>query len=205
MADRRRRPGARSGGGRPWVAAVVALITGLLVGLLIAHHVRKPPAARPAVATKPVHAPITVLTPPPAPKPKGPAPGLPAATQFDFYTILPEMHATARPLTRHTQGVAAGAQAPPTNNAAPHAASIVKGRFILQAASFPDIADASRLRAELALRGLGSYIEKVSISGRGAFYRVRIGPLRRTAIAHARHILARLNLKPILLREARGN
>ncbi|MDA8192250.1 MAG: SPOR domain-containing protein [Gammaproteobacteria bacterium] len=205
MADRRRRPGARSGGGRPWVAAGVALITGLLVGLLIAHHVRKAPPARPAVATKPVHAPITVLTPPPAPKPKGPAPGLPAATQFDFYTILPEMHATARPLTRHTQGAAAGAQAPPTNNAAPHAASIVKGRFILQAASFPDIADASRLRAELALRGLGSYIEKVSISGRGAFYRVRIGPLRRTAIAHARHILARLNLKPILLREARGN
>ncbi|UEN99650.1 SPOR domain-containing protein [Acidiferrobacter thiooxydans] len=187
------------------MAAGVALITGLLVGLLIAHHVRKAPPARPAVATKPVHAPITVLTPPPAPKPKGPAPGLPAATQFDFYTILPEMHATARPLTRHTQGAAAGAQAPPTNNAAPHAASIVKGRFILQAASFPDIADASRLRAELALRGLGSYIEKVSISGRGAFYRVRIGPLRRTAIAHARHILARLNLKPILLREARGN
>ena len=126
-------------------------------------------------------------------------------TGYLFTLILPEMHATARPLTRHTQGVAAGAQAPPTNNAAPHAASIVKGRFILQAASFPDIADASRLRAELALRGLGSYIEKVSISGRGAFYRVRIGPLRRTAIAHARHVLARLNLKPILLREARGN
>ena len=206
MADRRRRPGERSGGARLWMAAAIALVIGLLLGLLVAHRARKPAAPpQPAATVKPAHPPATRLKPPPAPKPKGPAPGLPAATQFDFYTILPEMHATARPLTRHTQGVAAGAQAPPTNNAAPHAASIVKGRFILQAASFPDIADASRLRAELALRGLGSYIEKVSISGRGAFYRVRIGPLRRTAIAHARHILARLNLKPILLREARGN
>ena len=206
MADRRRRPGERPGGGRPWMVAGIALITGLLVGLLIARHAAKPAPARPAIAAKPAHAPLTVLTPPPAPKPKGPAPGLPAATQFDFYTILPEMHATARPSTRHTQGAAApGAQTPPAENTTPHAAPIVKGRFILQAASFPDIADASRLRAELALRGLGSYIEKVSISGRGAFYRVRIGPLRRTAIPHARHVLARLNLKPILLREARGN
>ena len=188
------------------MVAGIALITGLLVGLLIARHAAKPTPARPVVAAKPAHAPLTVLTPPPAPKPKGPAPGLPAATQFDFYTILPEMHATARPSTRHTQAAAtAGAQTPPAEHTAPRAAPVVKGRFILQAASFPDIADASRLRAELALRGLGSYIEKVRISGRGAFYRVRIGPLRRTAIPHARHVLARLNLKPILLREARGN
>ena len=206
MVDRRRRPGGRSGGGRPWVVAGIALVIGLLVGLLVAHRARKPAPARPAAAAKPARAPLTVLTPPPAPKPKGPAPGLPAATQFDFYTILPEMRATARPSNRRTkEAVAAAAHAPPAKNAAPSPAPVVKGRFILQAASFPDIADASRLRAELALRGLESYIEKVSISGRGAFYRVRIGPLRRTAIPHARHVLARLNLKPILLREAPGN
>ena len=202
MTDRRRRPGGRSGGGagRPWAIAGIALVIGLLVGLLVAHRARKPAPARPAAAAaKPAHAPLTVLTPPPAPKPKGPAPGLPAATQFDFYTILPETRATTRPPAPRA---AAGARAP---SAPPSAAPIVKGRFILQAASFPDIADANRLRAELALRGLTSYIEKVSISGRGAFYRVRIGPLRRTAIPHARHVLARLNLKPILLREARGN
>ncbi len=203
MADWRRRPGGRRpGGGRPWVVAGIALVIGLLVGLLIAHRARKPAPARPVATAKPPHAPMTVLTPPPAPKLKGPAPGLPAATQFDFYTILPEMRATARPSNRRTkEAVAAAAHAPPAENAAP----VVKGHFILQAASFPDIADASRLRAELALRGLETYIEKVSISGRGAFYRVRIGPLRRAAIPHVRHVLARLNLKPILLREARGN
>ena len=207
MADRRRRPGERSGGARLWIAAAIALVIGLLLGLLVAHRARKPAGApQPAAAVKPAHPPTTRLKPPPAPKPKGPAPGLPAATQFDFYTILPEMHATARPSARRAMGAtAASARAAPQKGVAPRPTRVVTGHFILQAASFPDIADANRLRAELALRGLESYIEKVSISGRGAFYRVRIGPLRRAAIPHTRHILARLDLKPILLREARGN
>lgn len=205
MADRRRRPGARSGAGRSWMVAGIALIIGLLVGLLVAHHKSPPTPLPPPKARKPAAPAVTVLTPPQAPKPKGPAPGLPAATQFDFYTILPEMHATAHPSTHRAEATTAGAHVSPPKGATPSVPAIIPGHFILQAASFSNIAAASRLRAELALRGLASYIEKVSISGRGAFYRVRIGPLRRVAIPHARQVLARLNLKPILLREARGN
>ncbi|WP_298135908.1 SPOR domain-containing protein [Acidiferrobacter sp.] len=207
MTDRRRRPNGSPGGLKPWMATALALAIGILVGLLVARHGRRPPPPAAVVAPKPAHAPPPpALTRPAAPKPKGPAPGLPAATQFDFYTILPEMHATSRPSARHpTAGTAMSVRAQPGARALAAPARIVAGRYILQAASFPDMADANRLRAELTLRGLRTYIEKVSIAGRGAFYRVRIGPLTRGAIGHARDILARLNLKPILLREARGN
>lgn len=202
MAERRRRPAPRSGDARLWIIGAVTLGVGLGLGLLVAHHEAKTPEKRPAAPqAKPAHAPVAPLKPPVAPKPKGPAPGLPAATQFDFYTILPEMRGQTRKGRRTPAAPASpSAQAPATNRP-----QIVRGHFILQAASFPDRGDASRLRAELALRGLRSYIEQVSIRGRGAFYRVRLGPLRKPAIAHARAILARLGLKPILLREARGN
>lgn len=200
MAERRRRPAPRSGDARLWVIGAVTLGVGLGLGLLVAHHEAKTPEKRLA-APQAKPAPIAPLKPAAAPKPKGPAPGLPAATQFDFYTILPEMRGQTRKGRPATAAPASPtAQAPATNRP-----QIVRGHFILQAASFPDRTDASRLRAELALRGLKSYIEQVSIRGRGAFYRVRLGPLQKPAITHARAILARLGLKPILLREARGN
>ncbi len=203
MAERRRRSAPRPGTPKPWIIGAVTLGVGLGLGLLIAHHEARAPAKRPtAPLAKRAQAPITVLKPPAAPKPKGPAPGLPAATQFDFYTILPEMRGQAK---RTRPAPASPAAEAPARGPAAHRPRIVRGHFILQAASFPDRADASRLRAELALRGLKSYIEQVSISGRGAFYRVRLGPLQKPAIAHARAILARLGLKPIVLREARGN
>ncbi|MHB1753532.1 MAG: SPOR domain-containing protein [Acidiferrobacter sp.] len=207
MATRRRPSASRSGDAKPWIIGVITLAIGLGLGLLVAHHKAKTAEKRatiPHVKPAPAHAPAA-LKPPAAPKPKGPAPGLPAATQFDFYTILPAMRSQPRTAHRARTAPAAKASEPHAHSLATNHPRVVSGRFLLQAASFPDRADASRLRAELALRGLGSYIEKVSIRGRGSFYRVRLGPLRKPAIAPARAVLARLGLKPILLREARGN
>lgn len=54
--------------------------------------------------------------------------------------------------------------------------SIVKqGSYVVQAGSFQEFADADRRKAELALLGLESTIQKVSIDKRN-WYRVRIGP-----------------------------
>ncbi len=207
VANRRRHSVDLSPGQKTLVVAGITLVIGLGLGALsyrLIHHSHRN-LPRPAIRQP---QPVTTLAPPPPlPKPKGPAPGLPAATQFDFYTILPEIHRKPertlrrnRPSPRHpTETSTAPAQSPETK------AQVIGGRFILQAASFPDLASASRLRAELALRGLASYIEKVSITGRGAFYRVRLGPLHKDALGHDRKILARLGLTPILLREARGN
>jgi len=50
-----------------------------------------------------------------------------------------------------------------------------EGSYVLQAGSFQEFADADRRKAELALLGLESAIQKVSIDKRN-WYRVRIGP-----------------------------
>jgi len=49
-------------------------------------------------------------------------------------------------------------------------------RYALQAASLANFNDADQLKAKLALAGLEARIEKVTIEGRGDFYRVRLGP-----------------------------
>ena len=50
-----------------------------------------------------------------------------------------------------------------------------QGTYVLQAGSFQEFSDADRRKAELALLGLESSIQKVSIDKRN-WYRVRIGP-----------------------------
>ena len=52
---------------------------------------------------------------------------------------------------------------------------IKEGSYVVQAGSFQEFTDADRRKAELALLGLESVIQKVSIDKRN-WYRVRIGP-----------------------------
>ena len=49
------------------------------------------------------------------------------------------------------------------------------GSYVLQAGSFTDIADAERMRATLALLGMESRLQRVSIDD-DVYHRVRIGP-----------------------------
>lgn len=51
------------------------------------------------------------------------------------------------------------------------------GEYVLQAGSFADFADADRRRAQLALQGIESRIQRVSIDDK-TYHRVRIGPIR---------------------------
>ena len=51
-----------------------------------------------------------------------------------------------------------------------------KGTYVLQAGSFGDVSDADRRRAEIALLGIESHVQRVSIDDR-TFHRVRIGPI----------------------------
>ncbi|HEX6928838.1 MAG TPA: SPOR domain-containing protein [Gammaproteobacteria bacterium] len=52
------------------------------------------------------------------------------------------------------------------------------GTYVLQAGSFRNAADADRLRAELALIGMESNIQTVTIDRDQTWHRVRIGPFR---------------------------
>lgn len=87
---------------------------------------------------------------------------------FDFYTVLPEyetvvdekqfIHEIQKPAKKQEK----------------------ESTYILQAASYSSFKDADKLKAKLALNGLSSRIEKISVEGKGQFYRVRLGPYSST-------------------------
>src|SRR5713226_1395110 len=83
--------------------------------------------------------------------------------RFDFYTILPEIESV---LPEREPKKARAADAKPEEEV----------RYALQAASLANFNEADQLKAKLALAGLEARIEKVTIEGKGDFYRVRLGP-----------------------------
>jgi cell division protein FtsN len=66
------------------------------------------------------------------------------------------------------------------------------GIYVLQAGSFSSLADADRRRAELALLGIESVVQRIAIDDK-TYHRVRIGPIEN---------LDRLNLIRNQLRQA---
>ena len=94
---------------------------------------------------------------------------IPAApkTQYDFYTILPEME-IAVPDTEVNESTG-------KNTAFKH-----NSKFILQAGSFKKLSQADEMKASLALLGVQAKIQSVTInnanSGATTWHRVRLGP-----------------------------
>ena len=89
--------------------------------------------------------------------------------------------------------------------AARDAAATDGGAYMLQAASYQQRAEADRLKATLALNGMVSAIQKVSIQGRGDFYRVRLGPYSTyAAMVQAEQQLSRAGIKALRLKVSRG-
>ena len=88
-----------------------------------------------------------------------------AQTQFEFYEMLPKFEVVI----------------PEQDGAAPAAGPGVgpvqkPGAYILQAGSFRNHADADRVRALIAMQGVESKIQKVTID-RDTWHRVRVGPI----------------------------
>ncbi len=118
-----------------------------------------------------------------------PAPAVPPKPTFDFYTILPEVGRTMPEGTTRPNGSAGQTPSGPGV------------RYILQAAAYSKSHDADRLRARLALDGIESYTEKVSVEGRGAYFRVRLGPFASVAAMDSvNRKLARLGIRAIPLK-----
>jgi cell division protein FtsN len=86
-------------------------------------------------------------------------------TRFDFYDILPRFEVVVPEVE-----TAATPSAPARTVDEP-------GSYILQAGSFTSLADADRLQASLALLGVESRIQRVTIDD-DIFHRVRVGPIR---------------------------
>ena len=101
-------------------------------------------------------------------------------SRFDFYDMLPNFE------------VVIVEQEPDVKRDIGPQAIVDPGEYILQAGSFSRYEDADRRRAQLALQGIESSIQRVAIDDK-TYHRVRIGPIRD---------LDQLNLLRARLREA---
>ena len=120
----------------------------------------------------------------------------PAKPKFDFYTILPETE-TVLPEKTPAKTKAKPEARPETAKVAPEPGV----SYMLQAASFATFSEADQLKARLTISGLGAQIQKVSIEGRGDYYRVRLGPFSKIEeLDSASQQLQQIGLKPIRLK-----
>jgi cell division protein FtsN len=153
----KRRAGASSG-----LSGVAGFVCGLALGLAVALGVYlydRRPEARIAQQS----APMTRDEVEPQTKP---APASQDTTQqFDFYEMLPKYEVVI-----------------PEQDGRPAAPSTVRtpvqkpGAYILQAGSFRNHKDADRVRAMIAMQGVESKIQKVTID-KDTWHRVRVGPI----------------------------
>ena len=89
-----------------------------------------------------------------------------AETQFEFYDMLPKFEVVI-PEQDGTAAPATGPGAGPVQK---------PGAYILQAGSFRNHSDADRVRALIAMQGVESKIQKVTID-KDTWHRVRVGPI----------------------------
>jgi cell division protein FtsN len=181
----------------PWTG----VISGLLIGLFVAFLVYIKMQAKPDP-----HVYLQESIQPPADPVRQPAPheGKEQATvapaipkpRFDFYTLLPEMEVvvpereisagrqqTTPPVQKAAPVVAATpvAASRPQQPATPVVTTTAKpqaGSYYLQVGSFKNGAQAERFKAELAMQGLQTSIQTVTINNRDTYHRVRVGPFR---------------------------
>ncbi|MEW8507410.1 MAG: SPOR domain-containing protein [Candidatus Thiodiazotropha sp.] len=92
---------------------------------------------------------------------------------FEFYTILPEMEVVIPEEEIVTPADDNVDVIPPRTAPVPPREEV---SYVLQMGSFRKHQDADRLKAKLALIGIESEIQKVSINNRDTYHRVRSGP-----------------------------
>jgi len=164
----RRRNSRRSRAATPgWVWMLVGLAVGLSIAVAI-HLKHRSHDAQSSQARVTAPADATQAGPSPAAAGRRPAPVSEPQpeSRFDFYELLPQFEVV---LPERETPVRRGSQAPPAVIDAP-------GSYVLQAGSFRRYEDADRMRANLALRGIESNIQRVQID-QDTFHRVRIGPI----------------------------
>jgi cell division protein FtsN len=136
------------------------MLFGLGLGLLVALVVylqsgRGTEPASPTARSAPI---------PAAPAPRADEPEPARDQRFDFYEGLPQFEVVIPEI-----------DSPPRGDS-PVRAVEEPGRYVLQVGSFTAVDDADRMQANLALLGIESRIQRVTIDA-DVFHRVRIGPI----------------------------
>ena len=145
-----------------WLWMLFGLGIGLSVALAIFMKDREPVAAVPEPLPAPASLASTIGN---NDEVATASPEEPPERRFDFYNMLPNFE------------VIIPEQEPDVSQDRGPSAIERPGEYVLQAGSFTDYADADRRRAQLALQGIESRIQRVSIDDK-TYHRVRIGPTR---------------------------
>jgi len=75
-----------------------------------------------------------------------------------------------------------------------------RGTYVLQAGSYKNFADADRVRAQLALQGIESKVQKVSVDN-DTWHRIRIGPISKlNELNRLRQILRKADVDVLVIR-----
>jgi cell division protein FtsN len=156
----RRKPAKKSLPGWVW------MLTGLMIGLLIAFLVYLSQQPRSQTTTAAVNKPSTKeknLKETVKSKPSENKPAKQEGLRYEFYTVLPESE-----IVIPQQELNEREKALPSSK-------LKDVSYILQAGSFRKLSEAESLKARLALLGIESSAEKVLVQG-DTWYRIRIGP-----------------------------
>jgi cell division protein FtsN len=148
-----------------WTGLLIGLVAGLGVGLALYY--------------------FDPRTPPPgsaAPAEPGPASAREGAAEepaerYDFYEMLPNFEVV---VPEREAPVRRGEPAAPVERA---------GAYVLQVGSYRKFEEADRVRAQLALQGIESKVQRVSVDN-DTWHRVRVGPI--TDLAELNRVRDRL-------------
>ncbi len=101
---------------------------------------------------------------------------------FDFYTLLPEMEVIVDKKNKGKQPIVTSSSedsdaAEATNSSQKEASPEPDVSYMLQVGSFKRATDADAFRAKLALLGIESKVQSVTIDNKETWHRVQVGPV----------------------------
>jgi cell division protein FtsN len=120
---------------------------------------------------------------------------------FDFYTLLPEMEVVVdKPKQVKKKTIISS---PQQNTASVQ--TVDKVSYLIQAGSFKNAADADGFKARLALMGIESRVQTVTIDNASTWHRVQVGPIIGRDKADALQTqLKKNNIDSLLMRARHG-
>ena len=110
------------------------------------------------------------------------------AKSYDFYDMLPKFEMVVPEKDKDVR---------PDSKSVPETR---RGTYVLQAGSYKNFADADRVRAKLALQGVESKVQKVSVDN-DTWHRIRIGPISKLdELNRLRQILRKADVDVLVIR-----
>jgi len=110
------------------------------------------------------------------------------AKSYDFYDMLPKFEVV---VPEKDKDVHPDTQSVPETR---------RGTYVLQAGSYKNFADADRVRAQLALQGVESKVQKVTVDN-DTWHRIRIGPISKLdELNRLRQILHKADVDVLVIR-----